>query len=81
MRVEVRLYDILKDRIKKEISLSDGSISISLDESAVVNDLIDLLGLEKSLIGIITINNVQADFDSKLKNGDQVNLLSQMFGG
>ncbi len=81
MRIEVRLYDILKDKVKKSISLRDGSISVSFDEGTRVNDLIKFLGLEKSLIGIITVNNVHADFDSELKNGDQVSLFSQMFGG
>jgi sulfur carrier protein ThiS len=81
MKVKVRLHDILKDRVKSAAKDSSGIISIELPEEASVETLLTLLGFDRELVGLVTVNGRQAKPDFRLKDGDSLELFSPMSGG
>ncbi len=81
MQVKVRLHDILKDRVKNATGDSSGIIRKELPEEASVKTLLTLLDFDSEVVGLVTVNGRQAKLDSRLKDGDSLELFSPMSGG
>jgi sulfur carrier protein ThiS len=81
MQVRVRLHDILKDRVKNVSGDSSGIIRKELPEEASVKTLLTLLDFDSEVVGLVTVNGRQAKLDSRLKDGDSLELFSPMSGG
>jgi sulfur carrier protein ThiS len=81
MQVTVRLHDILKDRVKNITGESSGILVKELPEEASVSTLLNLLGFDCELVGLVTVNGRQAKPDFRLKDGDSLELFSPMSGG
>ena len=83
MQVFVNLHDVLKQKVKKDLleKVNKEKLSVDLPEKADVLALLDLIGLEQSLVGLTIVNKKQADLNCKLEDGDIIELFSPMSGG
>jgi molybdopterin converting factor small subunit len=79
LKVYVKLYALLR----KYHPGPNRSIpmEITLDDGAVVSDLIPALGLEPRFVRAAFINNEAQNLDTRLNDGDQVALFPPVVGG
>lgn len=83
MQVFVGLHDVLKLKVKEDLleKINKKHLPVELPEKADVYALLDLIGLDRSLVGLIIVNKKQADFSYILADGDIIELFSPMSGG
>jgi sulfur carrier protein ThiS len=81
----VRLREQLKARLENSrlpsCRMNNNLLEVSLDHGATVKDLLVLLKLPESLVGLIIVNGRQEPAGRVLSHGDQVELFSPMVGG
>ncbi len=83
MQVFVGIHDVLKLKVKEDLleKINKEHLAVDLPEKADVFALLDLIGLDQSLVGLIIVNKKQADLTYKLADGDIIELFSPMSGG
>ena len=74
MKLEVLLFSYLRDGRGKEVT-------VDVTEETTVNDVIEMLGIEREVVANILINGSDADFSSRFKDGDSVSLFPLLAGG
>jgi len=78
MRIDVRLYTILRHRPDGQIL---GRLSLELREGSTVADLLRMLEVADDLAIVISVNDEQADPSTVLTDGDRVELIPAVAGG
>ena len=78
MRIDVRLYTILRHRPDGQIL---GRLSLELREGSTVADLLHMLEVADDLAIVISVNDEQADPSTVLTDGDRVELIPAVAGG
>lgn len=74
MKITVKLFATFRDgRDKNQV--------FELDEAATPEDIIPVLGIEKSVIAILLINGIPGQFDNNLVEGDLISLFPAVGGG
>lgn len=83
MQVFVGIHDVLKLKVKEDLfeNVNKERLSVDLPEKADVLALLNFIGLDQSLVGLIIVNKKQADLNCKLEDGDIIELFSPMSGG
>jgi molybdopterin synthase sulfur carrier subunit len=79
MRVYVKLYALLRKYHpgpNRSIPLE-----VTLDDGAIVSDLVPKLGLEAKLVRAAFVNNAARGLDEPLDDGDKVALFPPVVGG
>lgn len=75
MKITVKLFAMLSKYT------SSSTLTIEIPQGATVNDLIKKLALPLSEVFNCTINGQNADFNTKLKDGDTVGFYPYIGGG
>lgn len=78
MRIDVRLYTILRHRPDGQIL---GRLSLELREGSTVADLLRQLDVPDDLPIVISVNDEQADPSVALHDGDRIELIPAVAGG
>lgn len=73
--MDIRINIDLNGVLDKKIS------QIILTENTTIKEMIDNLGIDDNMIGIITVNGTRAMEDYKLCDGDDVIFISPILGG
>jgi molybdopterin converting factor small subunit len=79
VKVYVKLYALLRKHHpgpNRSVPLE-----ITLDDGAVVSDLVPVLGLNPKFVRAAFVNNESASLDAHLSDGDQVALFPPVVGG
>jgi molybdopterin converting factor small subunit len=77
MVVKVTLYGILRERLAKE---TRGKLTLELPEGSTVQDARAALGIETHVLCVLNGKN-ERDFQTSLKDGDEVSFLHPVGGG
>ena len=72
IQVQVKLFLHLRKNRSQTVELTDGSKA---------RDLVCLLGIRLEEVGILSINDRQADLDQQLKSGDIIFIFPPIGGG
>jgi molybdopterin converting factor subunit 1 len=81
LKVNVKFFASYKEALGKE------QIEMELRDNSTVNDLLDVLRKDYPELGklmetlVVSINLEYADFEAKIKEGDEVALLPPVSGG
>ncbi len=82
MKVEVKLYGILRTHRPSEVSgAPHHPFGIKAEAGATAVHIINQLGIEEGLVTAVAINNETAELDTVLHDGDQVSLFPPSAGG
>lgn len=79
MKVEVKLFASLRRFQSPEAQ--GGKVQVELEEGAIVQALLDSLGISGQEAEIILVNGLRTETDALLKEGDQVSLFPMLGGG
>ncbi len=79
MKVKVRLFGTLGKKFPDHDPLKGFEVEISKD--ANVGDLIDLLDIPKSKIGLVSVQGCLVKADKTLKQGDYIRIYRPISGG
>lgn len=74
----------MKAKIKLFATLRTGRFDeflLDLEEQTTISDLLMMLKIEKKEAAIIFINGIHGDYDSVIKNGDEVAVFPPIGGG
>jgi molybdopterin converting factor small subunit len=74
MKLKVSLFSYLRDGRGKEVVLD-------ITEETTVTDVMKMLKIKDDELSNILINDVDADFSSRFKEGDRVALFPPLAGG
>jgi molybdopterin converting factor small subunit len=77
MIVNVTLYGILREKLAKE---TRGKLTLDLPENSVIKDAQTALGIESSITCVLNGRN-ERDFQTTLKEGDEISFLHPVGGG
>jgi sulfur carrier protein len=72
IQVQVKLFLHLRKNRNQTVELTDGSKA---------EDLVRLLGIRLEDVGVLSINDRQADLDQQLKSGDIISIIPPIGGG
>ena len=74
MKVDVHLYATLRrGRFDHQV--------MDLEDGATVSDLMGRLAIDRSDVGVLTINRRDAGYHSRLGEGDRVTIIPPLTGG
>jgi sulfur carrier protein ThiS len=79
MKVNVRLFGTLGKQFSNHDPLK--GFEIEIPAGASVGDLLDRLNIEKSKIGLVSVQGRLVKAQKKLKPGDFVRIYRPIFGG
>ena len=72
LQVQVKLFLHLRKNRNQTVEVTDGSTA---------RDLVRLLGIRLETVGVLSINDRQADLDQQLKSGDTISIIPPIGGG
>ena len=72
LQVQVKLFLHLRKNRNQTVEVTDGSTA---------KDLVRLLGIRLEAVGVLSINDRQADLDQQLKSGDTISIIPPIGGG
>ncbi len=81
MKVEVKLYGILRANRPAVAGAPHHPFEITLEEGATAVHIIHQLGLEEGLVTAVAINSETAELDTVLQEGDQISFFPPSAGG
>lgn len=74
MNVRVKLFATLRNGREKDRIYQ-------LDDGAIIQDVIDMLNIDKGDVKILLVNGQDADFETRLNDGDVVAIFPPVGGG
>lgn len=78
MNISVQVFGELIEYLK---SPAGGRITVEVPEGAVVETLMEKLGLSSGYVGVVLVNGKFSNKDVLLKHNDQVQIIPQLEGG
>lgn len=81
--IRVRLYGALTliDEVKKDKDRIKNGFLLTINESANVKDVLNMLRIPDKNVKIVSIGKERVMLDAKLKNGDVLHIYPLMGGG
>lgn len=81
MKVEVKLYGILRDYRPPVEGLPHHPFTVDLPEHAAVEELLQHLSLSDDLVAGLAVNNAHANLQTTLRVGDKISFFPPTAGG